>query len=284
MNNKFATITDINGDEIEYKINSYPSGEVGLLLSTKYKDALGVRIECDIYNSNQMMLLIAMIENIRNLSEIKIGFFAYQRQDKSKLVDDGEFEEIKMYRKPFDMIADAIGERKVKVSFLDIHNDLMNEEVVNIIPDISKIVSEGVLELNERGKYVNAKNIVIVYPDAGAMNRYGESSKGFKSISFDKVRGDNGSISSHIISDVVDLELLAGKDIFIIDDLCDGGRTFVSAAEKIKEFEPNSMSLYITHGLFAFGVEHLLEVFDLIMYSTTPRLPEVVQELKQIKF
>ena len=88
MNEMFATIRDGRGSLIEYKINKFPAGEVGLLLSTKYKTAVGVRIDCDIFNSNQLMLLIAMIENIENLVELKIGFFAYQRQDKSKIINN----------------------------------------------------------------------------------------------------------------------------------------------------------------------------------------------------
>lgn len=284
MNEMFANIRDGRGNLIEYKINKFPAGEVGLLLSPKYKTAVGVRIDCDIFNSNQLMLLIAMIENIENLVELKIGFFAYQRQDKSKIINNGEFEEIKMYKKPFDLIADAIGNRKVKVTFLDIHNSLMNEDVINIIPDIKRVIIDGVYELNKRGKAVNIDNVVIVYPDAGAMDRYGQTTKEFKVISFDKFRGDTGSISEHSMVGNVDSESLNGKDVFIIDDLCDGGRTFTSAAAKIKMFNVNSMSLYVTHGLFSFGVDELVKTFDLIMYSTTPRKSEVVSELKKICF
>ena len=284
MNEKFATIRDSRGREINYRINKFPAGEVGLLLSPKYKTAVGVRIECDIYNSNQLMLLVAMIENIKDLVEIKIGFFAYQRQDKSKTIENGDFEEIKMYKKPFDIIADAIGNRKVKVTFLDIHNSLMNEDVINIIPDIKRVIIDGVYELNKRGMAVIIDNVVIVYPDAGAMDRYGQTTKEFKVICFDKFRGDSGSISEHNIGGGVESKSLDGKDVFIIDDLCDGGRTFTSAAAKIKKFNVNSMSLYVTHGLFSFGVDELVKTFDLIMYSTTPRKSDVVSELKKICF
>ena len=51
-----------------------------------------------------------------------------------------------------------------------------------------------------------------------------------------------------------------GKDLLIVDDICDGGRTFVNLAKEIKsKYTPKSISLYITHGIFTYGLE---QIFD----------------------
>lgn len=57
------------------------------------------------------------------------------------------------------------------------------------------------------------------------------------------------------------------KDFIIIDDICDGGATFINIASKIKEYykgfkyEPK-IYLIVTHGIFSKGFKELSEYFD----------------------
>jgi ribose-phosphate pyrophosphokinase len=59
------------------------------------------------------------------------------------------------------------------------------------------------------------------------------------------------------------------KDIFIIDDICDGGRTFLEIAKTIKEDKKfiGKIYLIVTHGIFSSGFNDLNEYFDGI-YTT----------------
>ena len=58
-----------------------------------------------------------------------------------------------------------------------------------------------------------------------------------------------------------------GKFI-IIDDICDGGRTFIGIAEAIKEQVQNpEIYLLVTHGIFSAGYNQLMNYFDKI-YTT----------------
>ena len=54
----------------------------------------------------------------------------------------------------------------------------------------------------------------------------------------------------------------------IIDDICDGGRTFVELAKAIKEGRPTAkIYLVVTHGIFSAGYSQLGEYFERI-YTT----------------
>ncbi len=59
----------------------------------------------------------------------------------------------------------------------------------------------------------------------------------------------------------------SGYHCLMIDDIADGARTFVGLAEIIKAAGCTHQSLYVTHGIFSQGVEHLLKIFDNI-YAT----------------
>lgn len=59
----------------------------------------------------------------------------------------------------------------------------------------------------------------------------------------------------------------SGYHCLMVDDICDGGGTFVGLAEVIKDAGCTDQSLYITHGIFSQGVKHLLGIFNNI-YTT----------------
>lgn len=50
----------------------------------------------------------------------------------------------------------------------------------------------------------------------------------------------------------------------IIDDICDGGATFLAIAGQVK---PAHLTLIVTHGIFSKGLDALAEKFDSIITS-----------------
>jgi ribose-phosphate pyrophosphokinase len=47
----------------------------------------------------------------------------------------------------------------------------------------------------------------------------------------------------------------------IVDDICDGGATFLNAAEEIRKYTQASLYLIVSHGIFSAGTKKLLDVF-----------------------
>ena len=63
-------------------------------------------------------------------------------------------------------------------------------------------------------------------------------------------------------------------NFLVIDDICDGGRTFINLAEKLLIMGANDLYLYVTHGIFSKGLPSIHEYYkhiycDHIFYHET---------------
>lgn len=111
-------------------------------------------------------------------------------------------------------------------------------------------------------------NCVLVAPDAGARKKAYEVAAylHLPLVTADKVRNvEDGSITGT----KVDSAHIGSKDFLIIDDICDGGRTFIELAKVLRPLTNGKVLLYVTHGIFSKGLEPLWEVIDHI-YTPNP--------------
>ena len=75
-----------------------------------------------------------------------------------------------------------------------------------------------------------------------------------------KVRNpDNGEILRTEVPEDVSYR---GKNLLIVDDICDGGRTFIELAKVLRDYEPSRIDLYVTHGIFSKGFEIFEDLID----------------------
>jgi len=105
---------------------------------------------------------------------------------------------------------------------------------------------------------------VIVSPDAGAMKANHEvaSTHRIPHICATKVRD---VITGHITETQLHTDMdLEGKRLLILDDICDGGRTFIELAKVLKTHNPASIHLFVTVGIYSKGLDVLTPYFDSI--------------------
>lgn len=121
----------------------------------------------------------------------------------------------------------------------------------------------------------------IVFPDKGAMDRYGKELSHLRTIYCEKTRDQlTGNITGnkvHLPSEPRhpnDPDIDDNARLLIIDDICDGGATFIGVAKSIRKMQPKvGIGLFVTHGIFSKGRQHLLDNgIDLIF--TTNSLPQ----------
>lgn len=62
---------------------------------------------------------------------------------------------------------------------------------------------------------------------------------------------------------------LKGKRVLILDDLCDGGATFIELGKILREREPAYLALGVTHGIFSKGWGVLAPTFDQIFCTNS---------------
>ena len=136
-------------------------------------------------------------------------------------------------------------------------------------------------------------DVVLVAPDKGAKERVQGVVKAFSTLHkavpalyCGKTREDKaaGAIVGIEIPRNSDVE---GRDLLVVDDICDGGRTFIELAKALKERNPKSLRLYVTHGFFTYGLEELKKHYEEIyccyllnkdLASDKPNFLKVIRE------
>lgn len=121
-------------------------------------------------------------------------------------------------------------------------------------------------------RFPENKNKLLVIPDAGAQK------KGFDFLMWQQktehlqcLKSRKGEqVNIDLYSPNINLNhgsLIEGKDLIIVDDICDGGATFIAIAKKLAPYKPKSLSLMVTHGIFSKGFGELCNYFQHI-YTT----------------
>lgn len=93
---------------------------------------------------------------------------------------------------------------------------------------------------------------LLCYPDAGALKKYTKIYKDYSFVSADKVREPlTGEITGMELNGK---EFVKGENVLIVDDICDGGRTFIELAKLLYAAGAKEVNLFVTHGLFTKGL------------------------------
>ena len=100
----------------------------------------------------------------------------------------------------------------------------------------------------------------ICFPDKGASNRGYKTPNDIPVVILDKVRNQQTGeiIGIGIASNDFKFDFQNKKGL-IVDDICDGGRTFIEASKLLKSLGCNKIGLYTTHGIYSKGINHLLD-------------------------
>lgn len=99
--------------------------------------------------------------------------------------------------------------------------------------------------LEDTVKKIASNNLMMFYPDAGAMKRYSSAVHLPYAFGIKNRDWETGEIKGLDLSGEIDQ--LPGKDILIVDDICSRGGTFYYSAKKLKEAGVGKIYLYITH-------------------------------------
>lgn len=246
------TITiDINKQEnIELKL--YPDNQPHIKLPYIPEDA-HITVNCSILNSIYLINLLqvsdALDTAMANKMELHIPYLMAARFD--RIMENGDSFDLRIVAK----LINSMNFRKV---FLyDVHSDVASALINNAI-----LVNNDALV-----KTYTTPNSVLICPDAGAakkISRYIEINKNITDISYCIKHRDlsTGKLDLRILEPSV----CESRDCVIIDDLCDGGGTFLAIASQIKT---KSLTLIVTHGLFTKGFVELEKCFDKIITSDT---------------
>lgn len=206
-------------------------------------------------NDIQTLLMAAdMIERCGGESTAFFPYVPYARQDKA-------FLEIEPFS--LEVFARQINSAGFKrVYYVDPHSVVTPALIKN-----SKVISnydfiKKVLERMYPVFGVNASDLVLVGPDNGAYKKFPDLMKAVGG-AFDTGFGAKcRTVATMNIDKQVFVGDVEDKDALMIDDICDGGRTFIGLAKILKEQGARRIFLAVTHGIFSYGFDVFDEYFD----------------------
>lgn len=264
---------EVLGFRYEVELHLFSGGEVIVRLPKSLRLVLElardyghqVIVSADARDSTMLMQALSTVDAVMNMGVppdqvvLQLPYLPYARQD--RVCNAGEPHSLRM----LGLMLHALGVRKV------VTYDVHSPAAFKYVTGITSIDKRTLLAYSSYGTNMVEKADALVSPDKGAYQSVFDVAQHFDKplIKFEKVRDpESGSITSmRLVEGSVHV---GGKHLLILDDICDGGRTFLELAKLLtdvgsKDYErPASLSLYTTHGIYSHGIDELMKFYTSI--------------------
>ncbi|WP_299338799.1 ribose-phosphate diphosphokinase [uncultured Psychroserpens sp.] len=245
-----------NDNNIQFESFTFSGGEPHIKIQSDLSRVKEVTITTRIQSFNDMGLLLIAVDALRRLELRSIHLFLpympAARQD--RVMVSGESLSVKVY-------ADLINNLHLdSVTVFDPHS-----EVTPALLNNCKVIAN-----HEFIKHVMTNigsEVLLISPDGGALKKIYKVSEylgGNPVVECSKKRNvKNGQLEGFKVYE----DDLKGKTCLIVDDICDGGGTFMGLAKELKQKNAGHLYLAVSHGIFNKGVDELNQHFTKI-YTT----------------
>ena len=231
--------------EIEYELLKFSGGELHIKLNNNidYADIEKVIITHRIKNTDDLMsVLIAKnaleLKGVKNF-DLVMPYIPYARQDRKCF--NGESFTLKVF-------TNILNSAKFDtVHVFDAHSDVAPALIDNCKNhDNRQFVKDVLCDFEEMP--------VLISPDAGANKKANKLAieLGLDLVKCDKVRDTKtGALSGFEVF----TDSLSNRECLIVDDICDGGGTFIGLANELKTKGAAKIHLFVTHGIYSKGYD-----------------------------
>ena len=246
---KILDLTNLENSEIKYKISQFPDSQQSTSIVVDF-DADRILIKSRLSSFKDLELIICAVQDLRNRWKGEIHlftpYFLGARSDRAFQYDGLHYLK--------QVICPIINSLELdSIIILDPHSNVLE----GCLNNFSSYYSHNFYTRVFGDLGFKHEKIVLVAPDAGAYKRVEKVQKSWGSdiITCNKTR----NLST---GEITGLELNWGMDqgdktFVIVDDICDGGRTFEEVAKAIRKSYPskkkNPIILVVTHGIFSKG-------------------------------
>ena len=254
-----------DGDlNLRYKISKFPDGQQSINLDFIHLED-EVKISSRLNDFKDLEVILCATAALRNLGvktiHLYVPYFLGARSDRQ--FEDGGINYLK------DVICPIINSQNYEtVTIVDAHSDVLEACIHNYRKiDNINLVKFALTDIdNTNGA---REKLILVSPDAGALKKMYHVSEHFgieKMVIANKHRDIKTGKITH--TEVPGLTQEPGsKNFVIIDDICDGGRTFLEIAKTIRKEREDSVFndkiyLVVTHGIFSAGFLELRNWID----------------------
>jgi len=260
----------VAGEEIQFQSFVFSGGEPHIKINPNFDRSQAITITQRLNSFNDLGLLCLAVDALQRmdaqLDTLIIPYFPAARQD--RVMVTGEPLSVKVYAE----IINAFNFKKVIV--FDAHSEVTPAVVNNceVIPNhifIQKVVQEI------------GKDVLLISPDGGALKKIYKVSEFLGGVEVVECSKSRDVKTGRLTGFKVYADDLNGKDCLIVDDICDGGGTFIGLAQELKNKNAAKLYLAVSHGIFSKGFDDL-ECFERIF--TTDSFKDLTNDsLTQIK-
>ena len=260
-----AVLEDVGNDEmVTYDSFRFSGGEFHIKLIDDCLEGEDVTIEWYATSPSHVVDVAMASDALRRAGAASVSllmpYVPFSRQD--RVMVKGEPLSVKV----FAGIVNSLGFDKVYT--LDNHSPVTTALIENCVEiNRYRIMTELL-----RG---SSEGCVLISPDAGASKKTYEVAKTFQLpvVACSKRRDVRNG-------DIVGLDIgtsdLHGADCYVIDDICDGGRTFLEIAKRLEAANCGDLHLYVSHGIFSKGQDELSAYYSTIRSTMLkPKASEV---------
>lgn len=245
--------------DIKWRIDKYPDGQVQLVLD-KFDNKCKVDIYTRLRSSDDIFILMQLsdIFNRRGLEcSLTIAYLLTARTDRWFNTETAF---------SLKIVCDIINSFNLSdaVRILDPHSEVVCRLIDPYVEILQPYEHFDVF----KDKY-NLSSLRVVAPDEGAYDRL-LGLKFFDNIPIIKCikkRDDEGKVAKVEVDPHYESFIKPSSRLIVVDDICDGGGTFLALADVLKQYEFSELSLMITHSIQLAGLEKVSKVYDNV-YTT----------------
>ncbi len=241
------------GKEIEFEYFIFSGGEPHIKINPNFDSSEKASVTHRINSFNDLGLLCIAVDALSRMDveieNLYIPYFPAARQD--RVMVRGEALTVKVY-------ADIInGLNFKKVFVFDPHSEvtpalLTHCEVISNHIFIQKIISHI------------GSEVKLISPDGGALKKIYKVSEYLGGVEVIECSKSRDTKTGKLSGFKVYADDLQNQDCLIVDDICDGGGTFMGLADELKKKNARKLFLAVSHGIFSKGFDELLQCFETI--------------------
>lgn len=241
---------------VQFESFTFKGGEPHIKITSDLSEINEVIISQRIRSFNDLGLFLLSVDAVRRMGvdNIKaiLPYFPAARQD--RVMTGGESFSLKVY-------ADLINACNLsEVVIYDAHSDVTpalinNSKAVTNHSFIKKVIEDI------------SQEVTLISPDGGALKKIYKLAAELQDYEVIECGKSRDVKTGRLSGFKVYADDLEGKNLLIVDDICDGGGTFLGLADELQDKNAGKLYLAVSHGIFSKGLDKLSMYYEHI-YAT----------------
>lgn len=258
-----SSFRPVEGEDVLFESFVFHGGEPHIKIKTPLTEGDEIFVSTRLHSFTALGTLCLAVDALRRMGVTKIKcfipYFPAARQD--RVMVPGEPLSVKVY-------ADIINQLKLDTVYVfDPHSEvtpalLNNCRVVNNHAFIGEVLTSI------------SEQCILIAPDGGALKKIYKLATALGGIEVIECSKSRDVATGALSGFKVYAEDLKQKSCLIVDDICDGGGTFLGLAQALKSVNAGNIYLAVSHGIFNKGFDELNAHFSKIFTTDSFRTIE----------